>query len=205
MAFNLADILGKPAQAILARGISQSSSAAALCARLEGRCVDIRTGIASLDAHCLFADGRLVVQPGPAAEPDAVISGSPLNLARLAAGNPEEVIRAGYVSISGDADVAADFQALMEMARPDLEEELAQVTGDVFAHQAGRVVRGISYWATGASRSLGRSVAEYLTEEQRFLVSDTELDEFLNGVDDVAAATDRLEAKLKLLTERLRA
>ena len=204
MAYNLADILGLPVEAILARGISQSSTAAALCKRLEGRCVELRTGIAALDAHCVFGDGRMLVQPGPATKPDAVISGSPLNLARLAAGNPEEVIRAGYVSIAGDADVAADFQALLEMARPDWEEELAQLTGDVFAHQAGRFMRGFSYWAAGASRSFGRSVAEYLTEEQHFLVTETELEEFLGGVDELAAATDRFEAKLKLLKDSIR-
>ncbi len=205
MAFNLAYILGKQVQAILARGIGQSSTAAALCERLEGRCVEFRTGVAALDYHCRVVDGELMLESGPASEPDAVITGSPINLARCALGDPEELIRAGFVSISGDADVAADFQALLQIGRPDWEEELAQVTGDVFAHQAGRVARGLSFWAAGATRSLGRSVAEYLTEEQRLLVNDTEMEEFLAGVDELAADADRVEAKLKLLTERSRA
>jgi len=83
--------------------------------------------------------------------------------------------------------------------RPDWEEELSHFTGDVIAHETGRALHGFAEWAGRAHRSLGRSIAEYLTEESRDLVAVTELEEFNSAVDKTAAAVERLEAKLQLL------
>jgi ubiquinone biosynthesis protein UbiJ len=193
------DLLAKPAQALLDRGVARSTTAAALCQRLEGRTFAVQTGSAGLDMYFAVNDGRLVVVGGVITEPDAVISGSPLKLARLAGDDPEAVIREGHVQISGDADVATDFRALLDILRPDWEEELSHFTGDAIAHETGRALHGLADWAGRARRSLGRSVAEYLTEESRDLVAITELEEFNSGVDKTAAAVERLEAKLQLL------
>jgi ubiquinone biosynthesis protein UbiJ len=199
------DLLAKPAQALLDRGAARSTTAAALCQRLEGRTFAVKTGSAGLDMYFAVNDGRLVLVGGVITEPDAVISGSPLKLARLAGDDPEAVIREGHVQISGDADVATDFRALLDILRPDWEEELSHFTGDAIAHETGRALHGLADWAGRARRSLGRSVAEYLTEESRDLVAVTELEEFNSGVDKTAAAVERLEAKLQLLRSQLSA
>jgi ubiquinone biosynthesis protein UbiJ len=193
------DLLAKPAQALLDRGVARSTTAAALCQRLEGRTFAVQTGSAGLDMYFAVNDGRLVLVGGVITEPDAVISGSPLKLARLAGDDPEAVIREGHVQITGDADIATDFRALLDILRPDWEEELSHFTGDAIAHETGRALHGLADWAGRARRSLGRSVAEYLTEESRDLVAVTELEEFNSGVDKTAAAVERLEAKLQLL------
>ena len=193
------DLLAKPAQALLDRGVARSTTAAALCQRLEGRTFAVQTESAGLDMYFAVNDGRLVLLSGVIAEPDAMISGSPLYLARLAGDDPEAVIRAGHVQISGDADIATDFRALLDILRPDWEEELSHFTGDAIAHETGRALHGLADWAGRAQRSFGRSVAEYLTEESRDLVAVTELEEFNSTVDKTAAAVERLEAKLQLL------
>jgi ubiquinone biosynthesis protein UbiJ len=193
------DLLAKPAQALLDRGVARSTTAAALCQRLEGRTFAVQTGTAGLDMYFAVNDGRLVLVGGVITEPDASISGSPLNLARLAGDDPEAVIREGHVCISGDADIATDFRALLDILRPDWEEELSHFTGDAIAHEAARALHGFAGWAGRARHSFGRSIAEYLTEESRDLVAVTELEEFNSGVDKAAAAVERLEAKLQLL------
>lgn len=157
------------------------------------------TGVAGFDLHFTVADGKLVCQPGRFAAADATLSGSPLNLARLAAADPEAVIREGHVRISGDADIASDFRALLDMVRPDWEEELSRYTGDVAAHAVGRAARGFADWASRARSSLGRSLAEYLTEESRDLAAAAEIQEFNREVDELAVAVDRCEARLRLL------
>jgi ubiquinone biosynthesis protein UbiJ len=195
----LIELLVKPTQAFLDRGVVRSTTAAALCRRLEGKSFAVQTGTADLDMCFTVCDGRLVLASGAIAEPDATLNGSPLHLARLAGDNPEAVIRGGDVTIGGDADIATDFRALLDILRPDWEEELAYFTGDALAHETGRAFHGVAIWAGRARRSLGRSLVEYLTEESRDLVAVTELEEFNSAVDQTAAAVDRLAAKIQLL------
>ena len=193
------ELLTKPVQSFLNRGVERSTTAAALCRRLEGKTFAVATGASGLDMYFTVTEGRLVLAGGLITEADATISGTPLNLARLAGEDPEAIIRAGHVRISGDADIATDFRALLDILRPDWEEELSHLTGDAIAHETGRALHGFADWAGRARRSLGRSIAEYLTEESRDLVASTELEEFNSGVDQTAAAVDRFAAKLQLL------
>ena len=193
------ELLTKPVQSFLNRGVERSTTAAALCRRLEGKTFAVATDASGLDMYFTVTEGRLVLAGGLITEADATISGSPLNLARLAGEDPEAIIRAGHVRISGDADIAIDFRALLDILRPDWEEELSHLTGDAIAHETGRALHGFADWAGRARRSLGRSIAEYLTEESRDLVASTELEEFNSGVDQTAAAVDRFAAKLQLL------
>lgn len=193
------DAVTVPVQRLLDRGVRQSTTAAALCERLAGRSFGVDGGSASLQFGFAVADGRLVFSRGLPAEPDALISGSPLNLVRLAGGDAEQLIRQGQARVTGDADVATEFQALLRLVRPDWEEELARISGDAIAREAGRAVQGFARWAAAARDSIGRSAAEYLTEESRTLITRTELDEFLTGVDATVAAVDRLEARIALL------
>jgi ubiquinone biosynthesis protein UbiJ len=196
------DALLEPVQSLLDRGVVNSTTAGALCARLEGCVLQMRPAPEKLALNFSVSKGRLLLTAGTVDKPDAIISGSVLNLARLGGNDPEAAIRDGYVSISGDADIAADFRALLAIVRPDWEEELSRLTGDVVAHEAGRAVRGFAGWAARARHSLGRSVAEYLSEESRDLAAVAELEEFNAEVDQLAMSVDRLEARFKAFKEQ---
>ncbi len=196
------DALMEPVQSLLDRGVVNSTTAGALCARLEGCVLQIRPKPQKLAMNFRVSKGRLLLTAGAVDKPDAIISGSLLNLARLGGDDPEAAIRDGYVSISGDADIAADFRALLAIVRPDWEEELSRLTGDAIAHEAGRAVRGFADWAARARHSLGRSVAEYLSEESRDLAAVAELEEFNAEVDRLAMSVDRLEARFRVFKEQ---
>jgi ubiquinone biosynthesis protein UbiJ len=198
-----ADFLIRPVQSMLDRGVRYSTTAAALCERLEGRVLQIQPGPDGWAAYFIVQDGRLLLKSGVADVADATMSGSLINLARLGAGDPEAVIRSGDVTISGDADVATEFRALLDFVRPDWEEELSRVLGDPVAHEIGRAVRGLGGWAAKFRGSMGRNIAEYLTEESRDLAASTELDEFCAEVDEVAMGVERFEAKLHAHRRRL--
>jgi ubiquinone biosynthesis protein UbiJ len=198
----LSALFVNPVQRVLDRGVAYSTTAAALCTRLEGRSLAVVTGVNAFDLYFTVVAGRLECHAGTLPEPDATLRGSPLNLARLASNDPEAVIRAGHVRISGDADIATDFRALLDIVRPDWEEELSRFTGDVVAHEVGQAARGFARWAVRARSSLGRSFAEYLTEESRDLVARAEVEEFNREVDELTAAVDRCAARLRLLREQ---
>lgn len=106
------------------------------------------------------------------------------------------------VHIEGDAEVAARYRELLKLARPDLEEELARLVGDLPARTVGRLLRTVGAWAARGRRTAGENLAEYLTEERRVLVSRGELEEFLLEVDRVREAADRIEARLARLERR---
>ena len=192
----------KPAQQLLSHGVAQSETAAGLCYQLEGKCLQIRVAGRELLINCLINDGAVNLFTGEADSVDAQIAGSPVSLLRLSGEDPEAVIRSGAVSVSGDAEVAENFQSLLRMTRPDWEEELSKLTGDVVAHEVGRGASMLRNWAQRAERTLSRSLGEYLSEETRAVVTETELEEFCGEVDLIASAVERAEARLRLLRER---
>jgi ubiquinone biosynthesis protein UbiJ len=106
------------------------------------------------------------------------------------------------VRIEGDAEVAQRFRELLAVARPDVEEELALVLGDVAAHRIGRFARGVLQWGRAATDSLATNVVEFLQEEGRDLPTRVETEEFLAGVDRLRDDAERFEARLARLERR---
>jgi ubiquinone biosynthesis protein UbiJ len=156
-----------------------------------------------------------------AVEPaDATISGSPLALLQLAgatglagtmdgrADMPRVARRvpgrgAGAV-VSGDAEIANSYRELLALARPDFEEELSRLIGDVAARALSQFALKTVEWARGARRTAGENIAEYLQEESRDLVNKPELEEFLHGVDTLRETADRVDARIARLEQRLK-
>jgi len=130
------------------------------------------------------------------------LSGTPLSFLRLAGTQPEAALRAGVVHIEGDAEVAWAFSDLFKHARPDLEEELSRLVGDVAAHQIGNAARSVFDFGRRASNTFAQNLTEYLQEESRDVPSRTEADEFIVGVDRLRDDVERLEARVRLLETR---
>ena len=101
--------------------------------------------------------------------------------------------------IEGDAEVAQAFSELLKEARPDLEEELSRLIGDVAAHQVGNAARSVIGFAQRAADTFAQNVSEYLQEEGRDVPSRTEAEEFIAGVDKLRDDVDRLEARIARL------
>ena len=85
---------------------------------------------------------------------------------------------------------------LLEAAKPDLEEELSRFTGDAAAHYVARFAREAADFGRRAGDIFARNVSEYLTEESRDVPSRLEAEEFIEGVDRLREAVDRLEARV---------
>jgi len=194
----------RPIELLINRGIGLSSTAQAMTAALDGKTLDVRLDNTPLAVRLAARDGKILVStPGelPAA---AMLAGTPIAMIRLLAGDPQALIREGEVRISGDTDVANQFRDLLHMARPDLEEELAKLVGDPFAHELSNMAREMLDWGQRTVRSVSRSFGEYLTEERRTLPTAAEVAEFYRDVDRTANDVERAEARLALLRERLK-
>jgi ubiquinone biosynthesis protein UbiJ len=194
---------------VLNRGLPRSPRAQQLCGELAGRRVAIT--IAAVQSA---GSGYVLVESTGAslklsavsastlanAPPDATITGGPFSLLALSGSAPEAVLQRGDVRIDGDAELAQKFRELTLLLRPDLEEELSLVLGDVPAHQLGRFARAAFGWTRKAAATTVRNVAEYLGHEQRDLVPRSEAEQFLQGVDTLREDVDRLAARIDLLT-----
>ncbi len=189
----------RPVASVLNRNIRATTPARELCKKLAGTIVAVRVRNTALTAWFVVNEDNLEVTTDCDAEPDVLISGSLLTLASMAGASGTSALRGGSLELTGDPHVAGDFQKLLAFARPDIEEELSGVVGDVVAHRLGEFARGVGNWGRGARSTMGANIREYLQEESRDLPSRYEVDRFSDSVSTLRDDVDRLEARVKHL------
>ncbi len=182
----------------LNRSLPRSPRAQALCAELAGKTMAIR--VPQVARLVVESTGHSLRVTRGDATADAEISGGAFGLLALGGTSPQAVLQRGGVEIHGDAGIAERFRELGLLLRPDLEEELSLLIGDVPAHQIGHFARRALSWGRHAAATTLENVAEYFAHEKRDLVSRNEGDQFLRGVDTLREDVDRLEARLNFLT-----
>ena len=186
---------------VLNRGLPRSPRARQLCREIEGRRVGVEvSGFARFIVESTGETLRLTRDASGAAE--AEIAGGPMSLLALASASPEAVLQRGDVTMLGDVELAQKYRELAMLLRPDLEEELSKVIGDVPAHQIGRLARAAFGWTRNAASTTVRNAAEYLAHERQHIVPRAEADQFLKGVDILRENVDRLEARIELLDRK---
>ncbi len=186
----------RPFERLLNRQIAGSSRARALLASLDGRSMELRFAPTPFRVRVAATAEALSIRPAADESADAVIEGTPRSFLRLATDDAAKSIRAGGMDVQGDAEVAEGFRRLFGAARPDLEEELSRFTGDVAAHTMARFARETADFGRRAGDTFARNVSDYLTEESHDLPVRIEVEEFLEGVDRLREAVDRLDARV---------
>jgi ubiquinone biosynthesis protein UbiJ len=133
---------------------------------------------------------------------DTVLRGSPVALFKMGLlKNTASLLLKGEVEISGDTRLGHQFKAIFSQMDIDWSEPLSELVGDELAYQLQQSSKQFVSWGKEAVRSFGLSISEYLQEESRDIVTDTELDIFNNEVDRVRESVDRLQARVNLLSE----
>lgn len=172
--------------------------------KLQGHIIEIH--IRGLNQHLFLfpsADGFLVLNEFDG-EADVTISGTPIALAKLGlVEDARDVLFGKEISIEGDTRLANQFNRLLSQLDIDWEELLAKAVGDIAAHKAGNMARQMGQFITRAARSFAADGGEYLKEEARLSPSNAELRKFIQQVDLVREAADRLEARLQIIKQKL--
>ncbi|HXY77149.1 MAG TPA: SCP2 sterol-binding domain-containing protein [Steroidobacteraceae bacterium] len=185
---------------ILNRGLPRSPRARALCAELSGKSLAIE--VRDITRLRVTSTGPTLAVSRDDAPADATLEGGPLALLALEGAEAQTVIQRGEVTIRGDTELAEKFRELGRLLRPDFEEELAILIGDVPAHEFARLARGALALGQRAAGTTLRNLAEYFGHETLDLVSRNEGEQFLRGVDAVREGVDRLAARLELIERR---
>jgi ubiquinone biosynthesis protein UbiJ len=194
---NQLETLLRPLTALLNRQIQAKTPARELCAELEDRVFAVRVKDTALAMYVTVGPGEIFLASEYGDDPDVVISGTLLSLARFAGPEGDQTIRDGAVDVTGDEQLALKFQDMLRYGRPDLEEELSGVVGDVVAHTVGEFARSVGRWGKEARSTLRQNVSEYLQEESRTVPSRYETDVFRKQVETLRDDVARFEARLK--------
>ena len=131
---------------------------------------------------------------------DTVLRGSPLSLFKMGVvSNTATMLLKGEVEISGDTRLGHQFKNVFSQMDVDWSEPLAELVGDTLAYQIQQSGKKFSQWGKETVKSVSSSVSEYLQEESRDVVTQTELDIFNDDVDQLRNDVDRLQEKIKSL------
>jgi len=190
-----------PMSRLANRQIQLKTPARELAAELEGSVIGVRVKNTALAMYFRIEGGEIALNTDFDGVPDAVISGSLLTLARLAGQSGESSVRDGSLELAGDAELAQSFQRLLWHARPDVEEELSGVVGDVAAHALADLARSVTHWGREAGSTLRQNLAEYLREESRSVPSRDEVEAFRDEVEGIRDDLARLEARMARLEQ----
>ncbi|MCG9680272.1 SCP2 domain-containing protein [Vibrio sp. Isolate24] len=136
-------------------------------------------------------------------EPDCYLS---LNLSVLPElreqSNITKLIKQDKVILEGDIQLAQKFSQLMTDCKPDIEEWLSRVTGDVVAHSLVQGVSNLGQLVKTKANKHQNHLAQVITEEWKLAPAPLEIAHFCDQVDEVTSQAARIEAKLNQLLER---
>lgn len=149
----------------------------------------------------LFPDTKgIQVRAEYEGDADTILRGTPIALFKMGlAPNAAELLLKGEVEISGDTRLGHRFKNVFAQMEVDWSEPLARLFGDSMAYQVQQTGIKLRRWGKESVRSLSMSVSEYLQEETRDVVTETELGMFNDAVDQLRNDVDRLQARVSLL------
>ena len=181
--------------------LQQDPQAMERCAALTDRVIAIDLTVPGVSLYFLPDAQGIQVLSHYEGEVDTRLTGSPLGFARLSLGKSEDALFAGTVRIDGDTEIGQKFQDLLAGTDWDWEEQVSRFIGDIVAHQLGNAVRRMQRFVSESRATLEQDVGEYLQEEARLLPVREEVAGFLEQVDVLRSAADRLAARVQRLLE----
>lgn len=191
-------VLGRALEFALERALALDPQTRAALGALEGRELSFALQAPALALRLRVEQGRLRVGPDRGAREADLGVRSTLGalLAQVLPGPERGALPVGQVRISGDAELARRVQQLLQRYEPDVEEAFTRAFGDVAGVQIARALRRGLDWSRATATTLLRDGADYLSEESRDLVPKAELEVFLDEVDAVRDAVERLQRKI---------
>jgi len=191
-------------EALIDRLLALDPEGAAGLAKVQGQVLRIELSGFGLHLHVVPEGNALRLFGDYAAEPDCLVRATPAALLSMAlAEHREDEVFSGAVQIEGDNGLAQTIGDVIKGLDIDWEAQLATLVGDSLAHRIGQQARAGTRWVEHSGQRLEADLREYLIEEGRFLPSETEMQGFLGGVDQLRDDVERLEARVERLTRRL--
>ncbi len=194
--------LGRVLESALNRALKLDVETRDRLTALEGRRIGVELRGMNVALAIRVDDGLLRVGPHWDAAPDLNLRAWPGSVLAMLMRRDEDDAPVGKIEISGDAELARRVEKLAAGFAPDFEEAFARAFGDVLGVPIARAIRRALAWSRDSAKAFARNTAEYLREESRDVVAPTEMDEFLDDVDELRERAERFEARLQNLARR---
>ena len=110
----------------------------------------------------------------------------------------------GNISIKGDLELANQVSQVLKKIEWDVEEDLSKYIGDIPATQATKVLKKIVINSQKNISNITGALLEYWQEENKILTKKRHVEIFNSEVDKIVEDTERLEAKIKKIVEKIR-
>lgn len=191
------------AEVALNRYLRLEPEALAECEKLEGRVIGLKLTQLDWNLFIEFMPSGVRVLPEFEREADVSVAGAPSVVMRvgLKAASGEQGLPSG-LRVEGDPELLLRFQKLLARVGFDPEELLAPIVGGPAAHRLTEGLTKLFGWGRKTANTLALDTAEYLREETRDLARREDVEEWMEQVDRLREAADRLEAKLNLMESR---
>lgn len=180
------------------RFLSLNPEAQQECSKLSGKHIAVQ--LKNTDFRIDFLPNAQGVQLGvnTASEPNATIEAGVFELAQLALAQKQQTSTAlsSGLRISGDMDLAQQFQGLLQQVDFDWEELLAKYLGDIGAAQLGNGLRSFLGFGQNIAKALASNTADFIQNEKQDVAEEAEVKAFCDDVDTLRDDVARLEARL---------
>ncbi|WP_105903679.1 ubiquinone biosynthesis accessory factor UbiJ [Vibrio gangliei] len=186
----------------LNRLIADSPTHQQQVARLKGKVIVVH--IQEFDRRLVFVFSHQIdVLSHYEAEPDCYLS---LKLSVLPElkdhANITKLIKQDKLVLDGDIQLAQKFSQLMTAIKPDPEEWLSRLIGDVLAHTVVQGVKGQMKWLKSSAERQQRKLSTVLIEEWKVAPNPLEIAHFCDQVDEVSGKAGVLEQRIARLMEK---
>lgn len=186
------------------RAIALDSNSIQRLTTLNGRRFALQLQEPALFLSLAINNGLLRLSAEDQGPYDTRLEGSWAEFARIArADDPATALINGQVKIHGDTAPLLELRHQLSQLELDWEQPLSVAFGDVVAHQIGNSLRSGQRWLQQSSKNLRRQAEDFLLEESRLVPHPFEAEDFYRQVEDLRTRSERLEARLRSLAQRL--
>ena len=193
------------AEATLNRLLLLSPDTVDRLGQLDGKVIAIRLTAPSASLSVQPGAAGLQIDLMPRDDADVTLSGSASDFFHLlSATENSEAMFGKSISVSGDNALATRFSQILIDAALDWEGMLAQIIGDLPAHELGRLLKSKARFYRQGSHSLMLNLEEYLTEELQLLPAAPELNRFSRQVGELRQETERAAARIERLQQKIK-
>lgn len=181
-------------QSVINRYISLDREIEQKLKPLRGKILEINIKKTPFHYGFLFTKNNIEIVAADKIAADAVISGELFTFLKLF--KSSSLSNMSELSITGDQAFSETAYHVLHDLDIDWEEILSHYTGDVIAHKVGQCVGSLQEWFNRGANSFKVSLTEYVQEELRYFPSAIEVNDFMDEVDELKHALDRLTLRL---------
>ena len=172
----------------------------AICTQLSGKTILVQLAGPQLAFILQPGAGGIRITTDTLSPPNLTLRASPAALLKLTQG---EWVSSPELEIHGDIQLARLLQTLLQQWDYDWEEWLARAFGDIPAFHLSNMLRSGFAWGQKTAEAVQTNLGEYLQYEAEALPNRHSTQQYLQEVDELRDAVERLDARIARLQRAL--